>query len=160
MEIAKARAIADRVVGALAPYCWKSEIAGSIRRGKADVHDIDIVAIPNNQGQFYYALQQLGPVKGGKKTLKLTLPEISADIYIATPETYTTLVLIRTGSARHNVMLCKMARLMGMVLHADGRGLARPTNIYPDFEELIPCDTESDIFEALGLPYKEPHERE
>ena len=174
MELIKAKSIAETIVTALKPHCSRIEVAGSIRRGKPFVHDIDIVAIPNNQGQFLYTLQQLGQVHGGKKILQLMyltgFSGIVADIYIATPEIWATLLLIRTGSAAHNIMLCKRARSMGMTLHVDGTGLERVKDaqgnglgIFDGHKaggEYLPCATEADIFKALGLPYKSPMERE
>jgi DNA polymerase/3'-5' exonuclease PolX len=41
-----AKRLADCLVKAIAPYCERIEIAGSVRRKKADVKDIEIVAIP------------------------------------------------------------------------------------------------------------------
>ena len=49
MELTKAREIADRIVVLLKPYCARVEIAGSIRRRKADVHDIEIVCLPKDE---------------------------------------------------------------------------------------------------------------
>jgi DNA polymerase/3'-5' exonuclease PolX len=46
MNLHTAQPIADRVRDLLAPHCDRIEIAGSIRRQKADVGDIEIVAIP------------------------------------------------------------------------------------------------------------------
>lgn len=41
-----ARAVAEAVASAMTPHCLRCEIAGSIRRGKPEVKDIEIVAIP------------------------------------------------------------------------------------------------------------------
>jgi DNA polymerase (family 10) len=85
------------------------------------------------------------------------------DIYIATPETWATLLLIRTGSKEHNIRLCSLAKQKGMYLKADGQGLFKANNPNPIKEdpgwERIAGDTELSIFEALGLPYKRPEER-
>jgi DNA polymerase/3'-5' exonuclease PolX len=43
----EARALADEVVDLLRPACERIEIAGSIRRRKADIGDVEIVAIPH-----------------------------------------------------------------------------------------------------------------
>lgn len=173
MELGKAQKIAAEVVKALAPYCSRIEVTGSIRRRKPLVNDIDIVLIPSNQGQLIGALQSLGKIKmGGQKLIRcqiegagkewrFDLPPIVLDVYVATPETWATLLLIRTGSKAHNIQLCTLAKRKGMKLHADGSGLfaiqdaalSRPP-------KRIAGDTEASIFEALGLPYKEPEERE
>ncbi|GAI69385.1 unnamed protein product, partial [marine sediment metagenome] len=43
MELEKAKVIADTVVKALEPYCERIMVAGSIRRQKPTVRDIDLV---------------------------------------------------------------------------------------------------------------------
>lgn len=154
MELEKAKAIAEEVKAKLVPFCQRLEIAGSIRRGRPFPKDIDIVCIPSNQGQFIYALQQMGKIKiGGQKLIRCELPQIVLDIYAATPETWATLLLIRTGSAKHNIMMCSRAKRMGMHLHADGTGLTRNGN-------RVAGETEESIFATLQLPYKQPKERE
>jgi len=160
MELKIAEPIAERVKASLAPLCARIEIAGSIRRKRPFVHDIDMVCIPSNQGQFLYALQQLGRIKmGGQKLIRCEMPEIVLDVYIATPETWATLLLIRTGSAKHNIMLCSLAKRNGMKLHADGSGLFRFTDC-EGTESREAGDTEESIFEALGMEYKMPEQRE
>lgn len=167
MELEKARAIAESIVDLLRPACDRIEIAGSIRRRKPWVNDIDMVCIPNNQGQLAYALQTLGKVKmSGAKIIRVAMgftKHIDLDVYIATPETWATLLLIRTGSAVHNIRLCMRARNMGMKLHADGSGLFRIGAIKSDnvdHEVRIAGDTEESIFTALGLPYEIPEQRD
>lgn len=173
-ELTKAKTIAGGITSALSPFCKRIQIAGSIRRGKPEVHDIDIVGIPTGQA-FYTMLNRLGKVTGGPKIYKIELPirdgakSFAADIYIATEATWATLLLIRTGSEDHNKRLCALARSRGMKLHADGSGLFKEIKFSPAAMEVlrgiepavsIPCATETDIFKALGLPYKSPSERE
>jgi DNA polymerase (family 10) len=156
MELLKAQQTAEEVKGKLLPYCSMIEIAGSIRRKKEFVHDLDIVVIPSNEGQFIYALQSLGKIKmGGQKLIRCELPSgFVLDIYIATPETWATLLLIRTGSKESNIRLCSLAKQKGMKLHADGSGLFKISTC-----ERIAGDTEQSIFAALGLKYLRPEER-
>ncbi len=159
MELAKAQIIGNRVIDKLSPWCSKIEIAGSIRRKKEFVHDIDLVVIPSNEGQFIYALQSLGKIKmGGQKLIRCELPQIVLDIYIATPETWATLLLIRTGSKEHNIKLCSLAKRQGVKLHADGSGLFSFVDC-EGRESREAGDTEQSIFEALGLKYLKPEER-
>lgn len=154
MLLQKAQEIANRVMNQLSPYCQRIAIAGSIRRRRRFVNDIDLVLIPSNQGQLAYQLQQLGKVRiGGSKIIRVTMADADLDVYVATPETFYTLMLIRTGSADHNKMLCGRALRMGMKLHADGSGLFRGDN-------RIAGDSEASIFEALGLKYKAPEDRD
>lgn len=118
---------------------------------------------------FYAALKGFGEVHRGDKIITVTLtPRFKAEIYLATLTTWAGLVLIRTGSAAHNRMMCDLAKRKGMKLHADGSGLFRvlpPSSevlvLAPAVDEvLIPCATECDIFHELGVTWKEPKERE
>jgi DNA polymerase/3'-5' exonuclease PolX len=49
IQAAEARAAAEDLVRALWPACERVEIAGSLRRGKPEVHDIEIVAVPKTE---------------------------------------------------------------------------------------------------------------
>jgi len=46
LPLADAQRVADKLAARLAPACERIEVAGSIRRGKAEVGDIELVAIP------------------------------------------------------------------------------------------------------------------
>ena len=156
--------IAERAKSVLGPHCERFEIAGSIRRRRQFCHDIDVVVVPGNQGAFLAALQFLGKMKsGGEKMMQVQMNGAVLDVYIATPETWATLLLIKTGSAAHNRMLCGKALSKGMKLHADGTGLFRPSSVAfgsPAVYLRVAGDTEDSIFNALGMPYIPPERRE
>ena len=163
MELADAQRVAKDLVRELALFCDRIEVAGSIRRRRPFVNDIDLVLIPKNQGLLDTKLRELGCRFGGPKLRRLVYPHprterspqgAQVDIYIATPETWAVLLLIRTGSTRHNVRLCTRARALGLQLKADGQGLV------DDLGNRVAGDTEASIFDVLGLPYREPWERE
>ncbi len=164
-----AKATADTIIARLAPYCSRIEIAGSIRRRRPRVNDIDLVLIPSDLWNLHYeilALCRPYPVTASwSKIMRFDMPSPSGpmqvDIYFATQETWATLLLIRTGSAENNIRLCARAKSMGMKLHADGRGLFQITtcDVGTPREDRIAGDTEASIFAALGLPYQEPSER-
>ncbi len=164
MELEVGREIASKAIECLKPFCERIEVAGSIRRKCQFVHDVDLICLPSNQGQFLVALQSLGSIKiGGQKLIRVDMPTgVSLDVYVATPTTWATLLLIRTGSKQHNKRLCILARQKGMKLHADGSGLFRleGMNCEGADEVRVAGDTEASIFEALGLPYKSPEDRE
>ena len=46
MNLGEAQVLAEKVVVILQPFCGCIMTAGSIRRGKAEVGDVDIVALP------------------------------------------------------------------------------------------------------------------
>lgn len=151
--------VASNLIERLYPYTERIEVAGSLRRRRNRVHDIDLVAIPKELTPFLDAAR--GLITGGdgaSKRLTGTYREIPVDLYIATPETWATLLLIRTGSKEHNIRLAALARKKGMMLKADGSGLftldeaGKPST-------RIAGDTEASIFLALGLPYAPPERR-
>jgi len=154
MELERAQKVANEVVKRLNPYCQKIEVAGSIRRRKPQVRDIDLVLIPKDPWDFHGELMKLGQLKmSGKKILRVMVGSVQVDIYVADEATWATLLLIRTGSAKNNIRLCSRAKDMGWHLAASGDGL------FNEKEERIAGDTEISIYNALGLPYQRPEER-
>jgi DNA polymerase/3'-5' exonuclease PolX len=181
---------AQQLVGMVLPHCERIEIAGSIRRGKEMVKDIDLVVLPKmtsktslfeptkvEETEFHEALSAtLHVTADGPRIIRGTMPlalastiapgrTIAVDIYIATPESWATLLLIRTGSAEHNIWMCSRAKACGGKLHADGSGLEVPGQ-YDAVQQrtvnsrVIRAKTEEEIFKAMGIPYAEPGQRE
>ena len=159
MRLEEAKLIAERVKEILAPYCERIEIAGSIRRRRPIVNDIDIVLIEKADTALMLSslLFSLGVVRingSDIKRLLLTNENISVDIYLATPATWSTLLLIRTGSKENNIRLAMTAKRQGWQLKANGDGL------FDEHNNRVAGDTEESIYQALGVPYQEPEERE
>lgn len=155
MFLERAQKTAEAVIKRLAPYCKKIEVAGSIRRRRPRVHDIDIVLIPLDLWNLQHEILGLGQTRAaGSKIMRVMMGAAQIDIYVAEPETWATLLLIRTGSAENNIRLCSRAKNLGWRLHADGAGL------FNEKGERIAGDTEQSIYNALGLKYQEPWERD
>jgi len=152
----------------ITPYCSKVDVAGSIRRGKLSVNDADIVAIPDDPlsltmrlGPIPRQVKSDGKTMDGPKLKRLIYKdadgrELPIDLYLTTPGNWGCMMLIRTGSTAHNIFMVTEAKKRGWKLHASGEGLynARVGG------QRIDDGTEQGIFEALGIPYKEPSERE
>ncbi|MBA7564955.1 hypothetical protein ES708_06624 [subsurface metagenome] len=154
IALERAQKVADVVVRRLIPYCQRIEIAGSIRRRIPWVNDVDLVLIPHDLWNFHGELIKLGQLKmSGKKIMRVMVGSTQVDIYVADEGTWATLLLIRTGSKESNIRLCSRAKDMGWHLAASGDGL------FNEKGERIAGDTEISIYNALGLPYQEPWER-
>lgn len=154
MDFKAARAIAEGVVRQLGPYCWKVVVAGSIRRQKPQVNDIDLVVIPRDREVLDQVLLRMGNFKmSGNKIARIELDSINLDIYFATSETFATLLLIRTGSKENNIRLCSVAKRKGWHLSANGEGL------FDENEQRVAGDSEESIYKMLGLPWQRPEER-
>jgi len=132
---------------------------GSLRRLKETVHDIDALINPTDDRAIQIlreAFARHGKVqilKWGPKIAQVIFYGISIDLYFSTPETFATLLLIRTGSVKNNIRLCRIAKQKGWKLHASGDGL------FNEKGERIAGDTEKSIFDALGIPFEEAWNR-
>lgn len=158
MRLDEAKPIANHIKNQLTPYCERIEIAGSIRREKPIVHDIDMVLIEKPESALIIPslLATIGTItlNGSKiKRLHCDKDNIDIDIYFATPASWSTLVLIRTGSKENNIRLAIAAKRKGWQLKANGDGLFNQQG------ERIAGDSEQSIYQALGIPYQEPQER-
>ena len=171
MELLIAELIAEEVVKMLLPHCERIAVAGSIRRCRPVVNDVDLVLIPNDRNAIAGVLGKLGRVeRSGMQQARVEMPvrmmrkpgegitevfqgAIGVDVYYATPDNFATLLLIRTGSKGNNIRLCTLARKRGWHLAANGDGLFNGRG------ERVAGDTEKSIYQALGIPWQEPWER-
>ena len=157
IPLEEARRIAAAIVERLRPFCERVEVAGSIRRDRKLVNDVDIVAIPQELclSMLTETIKSLGVLAiAGPKIKRFRFEGVSVDVYLATRDTWATLLLIRTGSADNNRRLCGIAKSKGWTLKANGDGLLNEAGMR------IASDSETAIYNALGLPYQRPQHRE
>lgn len=144
-------------IAELAPHCDRLEIAGSIRRKKPNVKDIEIVALPKpyDVGLFESGitpvLNQWGKVKGELpfKYTQRILPEgIKLDLFFAEPDNWGNIFAMRTGSKDYShIELASRCSSMGF--KSEGGYLFRDV-------ERIAIREEEDLFKLLGIPFVEP----
>jgi DNA polymerase/3'-5' exonuclease PolX len=169
MKLAEAKEIAWNIKNQLAPHCERIEIAGSIRRHKPEVGDIEIVCIPKStvEADFFStetcrsqdwirAAYHIGTViKGhpidGKYIQFQHSAGINVDLFLATPENWGLILAIRTGSAdySHNVLAC------GWVKH----GYKSIEGMLCKGFHKIPVREERHLFQIAGVPWAEPWNR-
>lgn len=173
-----AREIADGFINQISATCDRIEIVGSLRRQKIAVNDIDLLLIPRfiqmedeslfgrpyQENQLDKQLSQLClsrdlelDANGSriKRFLKTVDGDtIPIDLYIATVQTWWTLLLIRTGSRQHNIKLARRALELQMHLKADGSGLLTSGG------SIISIGSEEEIFQHLKLEYRPPEDRD
>ena len=152
--------IAEKVKAQLAPHCARIEIAGSIRRKKPEVKDIEIVAIPKHydvglfESGIATVVKQWKKVKGELpcKYTQRILPEgIKLDLFFADKENWGNIFAIRTGSAdySHNVLgyswVYEGYRGKDGYLHKDGKKIA--------------VHEEEDLFKLIHVPFVKPELR-
>jgi DNA polymerase/3'-5' exonuclease PolX len=161
MRLEQATAMAEDVKGQLAPHCHRIEIAGSIRRRKAEVGDIEIVAIPKPYGVGLFlsgvasVVNQWPKVRGELpcRYTQRTLPGagIKLDLFFATPVNWGLIFAIRTGSADYSyrVLAC------GWV----GKGYKSIDGMLMKDGVAVPVREETDLFRLIGVPWTEPGAR-
>lgn len=162
--LSHARGWAAEAVEALYRHTQRVMIAGSIRRLRDDVGDIDLVLLdptaenPWARHQIGEALSALGYVqqKDGERIATFTREGTCAlDLYYATPETWGITMLVRTGSAAHNIKLTQVAQRM-----LPARALRVSQGIVDTAGRVIASQTEEEIFKALGITFVRPEDRE
>jgi len=128
MELQKARAIAEELKKLLEPACERIEVAGSIRRQKPFVRDVELLCIPKYvvgvdqldreigalfvKGVLDYRRNKRGStVYGGKNKLLLHKPSgIGVDVFSTTEECWPVALVVRTGGERTNKEIATQAR--------------------------------------------------
>lgn len=188
MEQNKAYVIAEKLVEQLQPHCDKIEIAGSIRRKKLDVGDIEIVALPkmieepdgmfgdvkkHRSPEFVKCVNAFGKIIKGKpdknKMVQVELPEgITLDLFLPADFDYYRIFAIRTGSADFaQNTIAKGWVALGWCGTDDGLRLQKECEkrgekwfCIVDEPTLPPVWTsESEFFKWIGKAYVEPEKR-
>ena len=170
MELSKAREIAETLKDLIEGGCEFIEIVGSVRRHKWDVGDIEFLCIPKFVDTIDQLEREIGylmhlqildyrlnkrgrRVYGPKNKLLLHTPSgIGIDIFSTTEECWWVSLVVRTGGKKTNIRISMAAQERGYQFHAYGSGFTTPNG------EII-CHSEREVFEAVGLPYREPWER-
>ena len=150
--MADAIAIAEEICRRLAemPQVVEVTYAGSLRRMRETVGDIDILVASNDPAPVHEALRTSDLVTdvlaaGEKKTSVLTRRGIQADLRVVEPEAYGAALVYFTGSKAHNVRIRERAVRKGLLLSEYGL-FDRET------EERLASRTEADVYAAMDLP--------
>ncbi len=161
LDLVEAEKVAARVKAAVEAHCYRIEVAGSIRRQRNKVHDIDFVVVSQSDVQWRKINEKLKLLKAkpncaGNSVIKAFVPcqqgLFQVDFYRAQPLTFGIHFLVRTGSADHNMWLAGYSISKGMRIKYS-EGLIKHGKI-------IAGNDERQVFETLELPYPLPHERE
>ncbi len=156
-----AQAQATLVAQALAemPQIVRLDVAGSIRRRRETIGDVDIVgsvATLEDRLPVMRRLVELPIVasvtgQGETKTSVVLQSGIALDVRLVLDEEYPYLLHHFSGSKEHHIALRSLALKDGVKINEYGlwRGEVR-----------IPCKDEADIYRTLGMQYIEPELRE
>lgn len=166
--LAEVESIASAIVADLEPFCTRIAPAGSIRRRKETVGDIEIVAIPRYEPAGLFGDRQANALwahlhdangryrftKGDKpdgRYYQLVLPahdDLQLDLFLAQPDNWGWILLMRTGSADFSAgVLTEWKRRRGFGKDqpgsVDGRLVDRAGSV-------VPTPDEETVFALVG----------
>jgi DNA polymerase (family 10) len=152
--------VVRQIVGLLKDKCRtldKIEIAGSARRWKPTVGDLDILATagdPYEVIECFTSLPMVGSVdsRGANKATVRLHNGLQVDLYVLEPKYYVPLLHHFIGSKAHSIKLRDRAIRMGYRLNEYGMHDAKGNE--------VPLPTEEDIYKTLGLRWMPPEMRE
>jgi DNA polymerase (family 10) len=136
----------------------KVNVAGSLRRMKETIGDVDILASSKNPDKVmnyfvnYPEVQEI-LAKGRTKSSVILKDNIQVDLRVVEHKSYGAALQYFTGSKEHNVTLRSYAIKKGFKLNEYGL-------FDKDTEKFIAGKTEEEIYEKIGFPYIEPELRE
>lgn len=174
--------VAAEICAALKPVCKKLIIAGSLRRGKPTIGDVEILYVgefeirqdPNDMfasinvnlaDEAIASLEKSGVLERRKnvngsemygpknKLMRHVASGIPVDLFSTTTENWFVSLVIRTGSKETNLKLTTGAQKLGCSLNAYGSGLTLEDG------RVMPAMSEQHVFKLCGVHYLEPHER-
>lgn len=139
------------------PGVERAAAAGSLRRMRDTVHDVDLLVAAAQPEIVITRFAQLALVtqvllSGPTKTAVRTADGLQVDLRVVEPARWGTALQYFTGSQAHNVHLRRLARQAGYSLSEYALGRENGSEIL--------CATEDEVYQRLGLPWFPPELRE
>lgn len=138
------------------PVCTQAIVAGSFRRRKDTVGDLDILVLspaPDHAIEYATMYEDVMRIlaRGSTRATIILKSKLQVDIRVVPPTSFGAALYYFTGSKAHNIAIRQLARDRGLKLNEYGlfRG-----------DKLLPSATEKEIFRSLGLPFIPPELRE
>jgi DNA polymerase/3'-5' exonuclease PolX len=131
-------------------------VAGSLRRGRETVGDIDILATGTEAAEVFDVFTTLPGVReirghGDTKSTVIMDPGIQVDLRVVPPESFGAALQYFSGSKDHNIRLRTIARDKGLKINE--YGVFRET-------ERVAGTTEEEVYASLGIAWMPPEIRE
>ena len=160
MELSKALSLAEEIIEIIKPYCSKLEIAGSVRRKKEFVKDIELVVttpnvniLKNKLGLYLLKENKIPFLKAGNKYVNFLYKGYKFDLFISDEDNFGLTFLIRTGSAEFSTrMLAQWKRVTEGGASVNGYLHDKSGNKF-----ITP--TEESVFQLLKLDFIDPEFR-
>ncbi|MCP2325292.1 DNA polymerase (family 10) [Hamadaea flava] len=155
-----ATAVAEEIVSALSqvPGCVSISIAGSLRRFRDSIGDVDILAAAEDSAPLMEAFKALPAASevigsGPTKTSIRTRRGLQVDLRVVPPAAWGAALQYFTGSKAHNI------RVREIAVHAKLK-LSEYGLFDAETGDLLVSQTEEEVYERLGLPWIPPTLRE
>jgi DNA polymerase (family X) len=158
MNLGIAFPVAKRIVEALREKAGSKKIewAGSLRRMRENIGDIDILATGPNKEKIVHTFTHLPEVKeilasGETKASVIVEGGIQIDLRVVEEDSYGAALQYFTGSKGHNIHLRGIAKTKGIKINEYG--------VFKG-EKKVGGKEEEDVYRALGMDWIEPELRE
>lgn len=166
--LGKAKPAAERILAALLelPQAQEGAIAGSIRRGRPTIGDVDILIASDEAApimEAFVSMEGIARVLGhGETKSSVELQSgLQVDVRVLPRKKWGTALQYFTGSQAHNIRIREIAREQGYSLNEEAlRPLDADGNLIDDESQYVYCETEEAVYETLGLPWIAPELRE
>lgn len=162
--------MAEYVKGLLEPYCERIAIAGSLRRRRSMVGDVELVCVPKVSFDLFGNNCYLDTmithviengegrrlVANGPKYKKFMFNGVSIDLFLVKPEEWGVAMAIRTGSADFSRALVTPRRKGGLLpsdMRVKDNRIWHGKRVYETPEEI-------EVFKILKLDWIVPEDRE
>ena len=150
VPLQQAREAAERLSRLLlAGGLERVEVAGSVRRGKPEVGDLDLV-VGGDLGRVREAHGVWIWKEGGDKKATIDFMGFQVNLLVASDEEWGAHLMYFTGPASYNIAYRSRAKKMGMKLNEHGLF---------DGERRVAGLTEESVYRALGKKWKPPEQR-
>ncbi len=159
---------AERIRTALAtlPEIVRMQVAGSLRRRRETIGDIDMVVSVADSADdevrrkimdVFTSQPSVQAItgKGETKSSVVLSSGIAMDLRVVNDSQFPYTLHHFTGSKEHHIPLRRRALSMNMTINDYGLFRGKEPHL-----ELVPCKDEADIYAALGMAYIEPELRE
>ncbi|MFB7054484.1 DNA polymerase/3'-5' exonuclease PolX [Streptomyces vinaceus] len=152
--------IAEQIVAEMEriPGCVRCTYAGSLRRMRETIGDVDVLVAAEKSAPFMTALAELPLVAdviahGAKKTSVRTGTGLQVDLRVLPPASWGAGLQYFTGSKAHNIRTRALAVRQGLKLSEYGLFDA-------ESGKSLASETEEEVYARLGLPWIPPALRE
>lgn len=156
LPLGRALATLDAFVAALPLDPNRLVPAGSVRRFEPTVGDLTLLVVAPDPGAVFDAVLSITPAPEVRdrrdRLLKVLFQREEILVRVIAPEEAACALLHYTGSRAHVESLEALARRRGLSL--DRQALRQLSS-----GEIVPCETEADVYAALDLPYLPPELR-